>query len=203
MRSNPELAQLAAQINQGTGVPLNREQRRAARHKKPKGLRGLVNVPAFLDVMQRCRGYSDEPLPGSWLPGTQDTADQAIKMVTDAFESMRAGLTPTDTEEHFDLIAHALGVACIRAGQIAGTEPTDNIMLPPLIAANAAMRQVLARRRKWGKWEMLPAEIDAADYALDIYETIVRASSPAQMSDAVDLRMVALKGQFLETLESK
>lgn len=160
------------------------------------------NGAAWLNVVQRSTGYSAESLPGSWLPGTQDAAENAVKMVMDAFACMRWGRTPANDERDFDLIAHALGVACVRAGQIAGVEPSDNIMLPPLIAGNAAMRAVLARRKKWLKWEMLAGEIEAVDYALEIYETIVRASSPAQMSEAVDLRLKALKGQTLETLEA-
>ena len=161
------------------------------------------NGAAWLNTLQRCTGYSTESLPGSWVPGTQDAAENAVKRVMGAFASMKAGQTPAHDEEHFDLIAHALGVACIRASQIAGIEPSDNIMLPPLIAANVAMRAVFARRKKWRKWEMLAAEIEAVDYALEIYQTIVRASSPAQMSEAVDLRMKALRGQTLETLETE
>lgn len=35
MKANPQLAVLAAQINEATGIPLNREQRRAAKNCKP------------------------------------------------------------------------------------------------------------------------------------------------------------------------
>lgn len=159
------------------------------------------NGAAWLNTLQRCTGYSTESLPGSWLPGTQDAADNAVKRVQDAFSSMRSDQTPPDNEEHFDLLAHALGVSCIRAGQIAGTVPQDNLMLPPLIAGNVALRAVFNRRRKWGKWELLAGDIEAIDYALEIYQTIVLASSPAQMSEAVDLRMAAFSGQTIESLE--
>lgn len=198
---NPEINILSAQLMQAEGAKLNRAQRRAAKHNKPKSLRGQINKPSWLDVIQRCKPYDDEPIPGSWLPGTQDVADRSIKLVRDAFHSLKTG-SPPDTERDFDLISHALGVSIIRAGQIAGEVIEDNIMLPPLVDANKAMRAVLARRRKWGKWELLAAEAETLDYALEIYEVIVRASSPAQMSEAVDLRREALKGQFLETLET-
>ena len=61
------------------------------------------------------------------------------------------------------------------------------------------MRKVMTRRKRFGKWEMLPAEIEAVDWALEIYETILLASSPAQMTLAADLRMQAIAGQPLET----
>lgn len=165
--------------------------------------RRQYNSAEWLNVIQRCTGYSPDAPVGSWLDtGTQDAADNAVNRVMTAFASIKTGQTAANNEEPFDLIAHALGVSCMRAGQIAGTEPEQNIMLPPLIAANATLRKVLDRRRKWGKWEMLPAEVEAVDYALEIYETIVRASSPAQMASAVDLRLQALKGRTLETLET-
>ena len=169
--------------------------------RKQRRTGGTWNGAEWLNTLQRSTGYTTEPPPGSWIPGgTQDAADKAIKRVKDAFDSLKVGMTPAANEEHFDLLTYALGVSCIRAGVIAGKDPADNIMLPPLIAANAAMRSVLARRRKWGKWEIIAAEVEAVDYAIEIYETIVLASSPAQMSEAVDARMRAIKGQTLETV---
>lgn len=161
------------------------------------------NGAAWLNTLQRSTGYSTESPLGSWLDtGTQDAADNAIARVMQAFESLKVGVVLAGDEEPFDLIAHALGVSCIRAGQIAGLEPADNAMLPPLIAANAAMRKVMTRRARFGKWQILPTESEAVDWALEIYDTIVRASSPAQMSEAVDLRMKAIAGLPLETLEA-
>jgi len=157
------------------------------------------NGAAWLNVLQRSTGYSTESLPGSWIPGTQDAADRALQRVKAAFKSLASGQTLASDDEPFDLIAHALGIACIRAGQIAGTAPADNMMLPPLIAANVAMRKVMTRRRRFGHWEMLPAEVESVDWALEIYETILLASSPAQMTLAADMRMKAIAGEPLET----
>ena len=158
---------------------------------------------SFIAPILHSRPYTDEPIIGMQVGATQSAADKSIKIVRDAFAALKAGTTPPENERNFDLVSYALGIACIRAGQILGPEPADNIMLPPLIAGNMAMRAVFARRKKWRKWEMLAAEIEAVDYALEIYQTIVMASSPAQMSEAVDLRMKALRGQTLETLETE
>lgn len=158
------------------------------------------NGAAWLNVLQRSTGYSAESPIGSWLAtGTQDSADRALQRVKAAFKTFKDGGVWAGDEDNFDLIAHALGVSCIRAGQIAGTNPADNIMMPPLIAGNVAMRKVMTRRKRFGKWEMLPAEVEAVDWALEIYETILLASSPAQMTLAADMRMQAIKGQPLET----
>lgn len=159
------------------------------------------NALEFMNAIERCRPYTERPEVPTGLEPTQDAATKALVIVRTAFEALRTGATPPRNEEHFDLMAHALGVSCIRAGQIGGPEPESNPMLPPLIAGNNALRQVLNRRRRWGKWQVLPAEVDTLSEAVDLYETILLASSPQQMAHAVDLRMKALKGQTLETLE--
>ena len=156
------------------------------------------NGAAWLNVMQRSTGYSTESLPGSSLPGTQSEADKSLRIVKAAFNAFKMGVVEPHSEEPLDLIVYALGVSCIRAGQIAGTVPSDNPMLPPLIAANAVMRKVMTRRKRFGKWEMLPAEIETLDWALEIYETILLASSPAQMAISADMRMQAIKGRTQE-----
>jgi len=168
--------------------------------RKQRQLGGTYNGAEFLNTIMRSRGYTEEPMPEIGLRGTEDTAERARGRVKAAYVALTSGATPASNEENFDLMAHAFGVSCIRAGQIAGPEPESNPMLPPLIAGNAALRQVLNRRRKWGKWEVLKAEAEALDYAIEIYETILMASSPAQMAEACDLRMVALKGQTMETI---
>jgi hypothetical protein len=162
---------------------------------------GPSNGAAWLDSIQRSAPYSDEPIIGSWLPGTQSAATGAMKRVRSAFGRMKGGNTAPNNTEDYDLMTHAMGISCIRAGQIAGEEAENNLMLPPLIASNLALRHVLARRRKWGKWEILPAESEQIDWAIEIYETIVQASSPTQLTASVDLRMLVLAGAVHESLE--
>jgi len=161
----------------------------------------ISNGSAWLDSIQRSAPYSDEPIIGSWLPGTQSAATNSMNRVRDAFGRMQLGWTaPADTMD-YDLMTHAMGISCIRAGQIAGEDSDNNPMLPPLIAANLALRHVLNRRRKWGKWEILPVEAESIDWAIEIYEVIVQASSPMQLTAAVDLRMLGLAGAVQESLE--
>lgn len=159
------------------------------------------NGAEYLNAIQRARPYTEPAAPALGLFATEDAAVKALVIVKTALVAMTTGATPPGNEEHFDLLAHALGVSCIRAGQIGGPEVDSNPMLPPLVDGNNALRQVLNRRRTWGKWQVLPAEADTLRYAVDLYETILLASSPQQMATAVDLRMVALKGQTMETLK--
>ena len=195
-----DTAKLIAAHAASTGaMALNRAQKRAAKHSKPDRQRTGSPVSVF-GVVQACAPYTDEPIPGLALTGASECANFADALVTQAFESLKCGVVWAGDEEPFDLLAHALGVSCIRAAQIAGESVETNEMLPPLIAGNKALRSLLARRRKWGKWELLPAEVEALDWAVEIYQTILHASSPAQMTTAVTLRLQALKGQMLETV---
>lgn len=161
---------------------------------------GTFNGAEWLNTIQRSRGYTETPQPEVGLTSTQDTAVHAAVLVRTALQALVTGATPPGNEEHFDLLAHALGVSCIRAGQIAGEEVDANPMLPPLVAGNQALRRVLTRRRHTGRWRMRTDEADALREAVDLYETILLASSPQQMADAVDLRMRALQGQTMEGL---
>lgn len=175
--------------------------RKTTAYARKRAARPTFNGAEWLNTIQRCAGYTDEAPIGSWLPtGTQGAADGAIARVKSAFEAFKAGTVVPEDEEQFDLMAHALGVSCIRASQIAGPIPESNAMLAPLIAGNHALRRMLARRRKWNKWEMLDKDAAELDWAVEIYETIVRASSPAQMTEASDLRMKAFASRELETL---
>lgn len=168
--------------------------------RKQRRADGTYNGAAFLNSIQLTRPYTESAMPEIGLQGTEDVALHALELVKTAMATLTSGSTPPGNEENFDLLAHAFGVSCIRAGQIAGSEPEQNALLPPLIAGNVTLRQVLARRRKWKKWEVLPAEAEVLTYAVEIYETILMASSPQQMAHAVDLRLVALKGQTMETV---
>lgn len=166
---------------------------------------GEFNGCAWLNTVQRSTSYSTEGVIGSWLGGTQDAADTALARVKAAFEALKLGDGKNGTTLNIDVLSHALGVSCLRAGRIAGTDPEANEMLPPLIAANMAIRRVIARRKKWGKWQLLDVDVWALDYAIEVYEAILMASSPAQMTEAADARMALFKKQgtefqFLETV---
>lgn len=169
-----------------------------ARKQRQSG--GTFNGAAYLNTIQAARPYTETAAPALGLFATHYAALKALVIVKTALVALTTGATPAGNEEHFDLMAHAVGVSIMRAGVIGGHDPQTNALLPPLIEGNVALRQVLNRRRRWGKWELLEREADTISYAVEVYETILMASSPAQMAEAVDMRMRALKGQTMETL---
>ena len=77
---------------------------------------------AWLNVIQRSTSYSTDSVIGSWLGGTQAAADKAQARVKKAFEALKAGEVQPKNNDPIDVLSHALGVACLRAGRIAGSD---------------------------------------------------------------------------------
>lgn len=157
------------------------------------------NAAEWLNVVNRCRPYTPEaPIGG--IEGTESAATKAMLIVRQAFDSIKAGEVDPQDESTYDKLAHALGIACIRAGQIGGSDVSTNPMLQILIPGNAALRRCLDRRRKRGVWGLDGPAIAEITEAIEVYEAIVQASSPAQMTMACEIRNKAFKGVTLEAL---
>lgn len=153
---------------------------------------GAYNSATFLNIIQRCRPYMDEPIIGSDLDGTQDACDKAMIIMRDAFVTIKTGKADPHDSREFDLLAHALGITYLRACDIAGTDSFDNPMLPIWNAGNEALRRCRDRYNKLHRWGFDGPALDELDAALELYETILQSSSPAQMEDASVRRLEIL-----------
>lgn len=159
---------------------------------------GVVNGAEWLNAIQRSRPYEvDEPIPGTWLPGGGETRSAATLValrVRAAFDRLRLGEVPPDDAEPHDLLAHVLGVAWLRAIDIAGPDATHNPMLPIIQAGLDALRRAGERHTRLHAWGLDgPAITQLAD-ALYVYDEILMHSSPAQMTAAHDKRTRLLRG---------
>ena len=151
---------------------------------------GTFNGAEFLNTLQRCRAYTDEPLPGSWLEGTQDAADNARNLVNRALGAMVGHKLKPEESAEFDLLAHAIGVALIRSIEIGGEDcqPAADCR-----AGSEALGSIQDRRNKLGRWATTRPEQLALGEAVMVYEAILQASSPAQMVAATEARMRILE----------
>ena len=151
------------------------------------------NGAEWLNVLQRSRTYSAEaPIPG--IDGTDSAVVKAQVLVREAQSALLEHARPPDPERTFDMLSHALGVAVIRALQIQPDE-AHNPALPILKAGSEALIRAITRYQDAGTWGMDgPGRQDLTD-AVDVYEEILCASSPAQMAKATDERLQILNGR--------
>lgn len=163
----------------------------AARARHP----GAHQVPdaklAWVTAIERSRPFDDAPLiPGLSEP-TGGNAVAAAIMVRDALADLLAHRVAPEDTRAADLVSHAIDMAHIRALQIQPDEA--NPALPTIMAAKAVMHQVRLRRVRVGAWGLAGPEREPLLAAIDIYEEVLKASSPHQMAKAVDIRREALR----------
>jgi hypothetical protein len=146
---------------------------------------------AWINTIQRCRPYSPEAPEWSGLAGNVAAANEALLFVRAAADDMLHHRVKPEDSTTFDLLSHAVDVAHIRFIEIQPSE--DNPAHPPLLEAKAALHSVAERRRRTGRWGLAGPEREVLAAAIDLYETVLLASSPEQMHKAALFRLDALK----------
>lgn len=160
-----------------------------ARKRRHLGPIVTFNGAAWMNTIALHRPY-DEPTDAAGIEGTADTADRCEMLVRMAAQGLIEGNRPPSPEHDFDMLAHALGVTAIRLKQI---DPSnDNPALPALTAGTAAVERAIERYKKSQAWGVDGlGRADLPD-AIEIYASVLRASSPAQMSAATEIRLRVL-----------
>jgi hypothetical protein len=156
---------------------------------------------AWVSTIQRCRPYVAESLEHMGIADTMTAATKSMIKVREAYVGIKQRTTPPADTHDFDLLTHAMAVSTIRAIQIAGADTDSNPLLHIIIPANAALRRLLERRRTSGVWGFDGPAIEEVAAAIDVYEEIICAGSPAQMLSATDLRAARDCGCVTETLD--
>ena len=168
-----------------------------ARKMRRTATGGTFNGAEWINTFQRCRGYTDETIPGAFNPDGGQTitaARGAALRVRAAFDSIKTGQVPGDDTEPHDMLAHALGVAWLRAIDIAGDDASQNPMLPLIKAGTDAVLRMSERKRRLNVWGLDGPGLTQVADALDVYDEILMNSSPAQMADAAEKRAKLLRG---------
>lgn len=149
----------------------------------------------WLNTIQACRNFSDESPDWSGLAGNVGAANEALLSIRNALDDMLHHRINPDNPEPYELLAHAVDVAHIRYLQIQPTH--DNPVTPPLLEAKAALSEMRQRRERTGRWGLAGPERAVLAHAIDLYEEVLLASSPAQMNKAARMRLDGIKaGHF-------
>lgn len=114
-------------------------------------------------------------------------------------DMLERGLVPAGDEETHDYLCHVVGIAQIRvcdigmANKAGGGIDAANELLLTLNAAAQGLLRARQRHTKTGRWGMDGPAIEPLRGALDIYETVLNASSAQQMEQAQGVRLASLQ----------
>ena len=108
---------------------------------------------------------------------TPEHADSIMRTVRAALQALLDGKAG-DTE--YRRVGSALNVATVRAGQIGDNDAAEQV----LQAASFAMLDCLRIRHAHGRYGLTGPGRQAITDGIDLYETILRGSTPRQMYDA-------------------
>lgn len=84
----------------------------------------------------------------------------------------------------FDELANSINEAEIRWAEIGGFDHSTNPALPVLSTAGDALLRARARWERIGQWGLDGRAIQQLKDGVDLFEQVLRASSPRQMHDA-------------------
>lgn len=162
-------------------------RKRSAYHRKrlAQPQNNVRDGMEWMYTILRSRPFSDEVLPGA-LVSTQQSADRARNEANAAFGALVRGAWAANDTDSYDLLARVVGVTAIRCFQIGGEH---NPYRATTEEANKALQACRARWERTGKWGATRPEQIAIGEALEVYEAVLQASSPAQMSDAMAIRI--------------
>jgi len=107
-----------------------------------------------------------------------ETVTEAMTKLHDAFCQLRAGSTDDDM---FDRLAACINVGLVRAEQI------DPLCVTPMVAARDALMRCDGIRGRHGRYGFDGPGLQAMVAALELYEEMLRNSTPQQMAEAAGI----------------
>lgn len=140
---------------------------------------------AWLARIKFSRDYCDESICGE--TPSREIADAAVAHAQLALQKLINRAVAQDDVQPHDLLAHCIGVTQIRVLAMGGVGAND-----AMSRLNQSAQALMRTRDRWeqiGQWGLDGLAITDLRDALDIYEVILRGSSPQQMEDAQVLRL--------------
>lgn len=119
-------------------------------------------------------------------------ADEAMAKLYSAYADLKAGSTDDDM---FDRVAAAVNVGLIRAEQI------DAVCVAPMLEARDALIRCDAIRGKHGRYGFDGPGLQAMAAGLEVYEEMLRKSTPMQMRQAMTESIERMRQQIAGTLQ--
>jgi len=118
----------------------------------------------------------------------KENADRIMLTLRTAFERLKAG---TASVQDFERLAAAINVGLIRA------ELIDPLAEETMVKGVAAMGHCAEIHQRHGKFGFAGPELMDMNDAVNLYEDILRLSTPKQMLDALDAAARRIRAQSL------
>lgn len=118
---------------------------------------------------------------------TQENETRAMALLHSAFTDLRQG---SADDELFDRLAAAINIGIIRAEQI------DPLCVAPILAARDALIRCDEIRGRHGRYGFDGPGIHAMATGLEVYEEMLRHSSPQQMREAMTESIARMNQQL-------
>jgi hypothetical protein len=122
-------------------------------------------------------------------PMTEPVADGVMALLYSAFADLKAGSTDDGL---FDRLAASINVGIIRAEQI------DELCVQPMLAARDALMRCDDIHGRHGRYGFDGPGLQAMATGLEVYEEMVRNSTPAQMREAMTLSIARMHRQVAD-----
>ncbi|QOF80315.1 hypothetical protein [Variovorax sp. 38R] len=119
-------------------------------------------------------------------PMARSVADDVMAKLYSAFGDLKAGSTDDDL---FDRLAAAINVGVVRAEQI------DQACVAPMLAARDALIRCDDIRGRHGRYGFDGPGLLAMAVGLEVYEEMVRNSTPQQMREAMTASIARMRRQ--------
>lgn len=120
------------------------------------------------------------------MPMKESIADEIMAKIHSAFVDLRSGSTDDDL---FDRLASTINVGITRAEQI------DPLCIPPMLDALIRCDEIHGRHGRYG---FDGPGLQAMTTGLEVYEEMLRNSTPQQMRDAMTLSIKRMHRQVAD-----
>jgi hypothetical protein len=157
---------------------MNRAQRRATHARKALPAPNPTTWAAVIGARQ---------------PMEEAVGDDIMTRLHSAFAELRSGSTDDDP---FDRIAAAINVGIVRAEQI------DELCVAPMLAARDALLRCDDIRGRHGRYGFDGPGLQATAAGLEVYEEMLRNSTPQQMREAMTASIARMRVQAAHTAPS-
>lgn len=155
----------------------------------------VVNAAAWHNAIERCQPLGETaPI----VQGIKRATDPYALLIEarDALVQLLGHTVDPGNPAPYDCLACVVDVTWLRALQI-DSNPSTNPWHADLTGARTVLYSIRTRWERLGRWGMAGPERETMKTAVDHYESMLLASSPAQMAMAEEQRnLQSLRGNF-------